>query len=288
MDHDLLGLIINRVLAKLTGYSLLQIHPQPLPVGVSNRHLHLSAADLETLFGAGYQLQRQRDLQQPGQFVAAETVNIAGPKGCIEKARILGPVRKQTQVEISRSDGYKLGLNPPVRESGNLQGSSGVTIIGPRGAVYLNEGLIVARRHIHMSPDDAVNYGVADGDILQISTNGERSLVFDQVTVRVNPKFILELHLDIDEANAAGINQGDLAHLLTDPSKRAVKNKGSQPQAEKKPTVTPLSLITEDNVRSAWKNKAPLHARKNAITTPLARDTIKDLGVEIVWSDLDE
>lgn len=288
MDQQLLQAIITRVLAKITGYSLMRIHPQPLPVGVSNRHLHLSSGDLELLFGSGYHLQLQRDLLQPDQFAALETVNIAGPKGCIEKVRVLGPVRKQTQVEISRSDGYKLGLNPPIKESGKLQGSCGVTLIGPLGSVYLREGLIIAQRHIHMSPDDAVCYGVVDGENVQVKTGGERSLVFDQVIVRVSRKFCLEFHLDIDEANAAGISQGEFVNLLTNNTAVMMANKSLQPKSGQKLQGTPLSLITEDSVRMAWKNKTDLFAIKSAIFTPLARDTMKELGVDVIWGDLHE
>lgn len=282
MDQELLRTIITRILAKITGYSLMPAHPQPLPVGVSNRHLHLSSADLEALFGAGYQLQRQRDLLQPGQFAAMETVNIAGPKGCIEKVRVLGPVRKQTQVEVSRGDGYKLGLNPPIRESGKLQGSCGVTLIGPKGSVHLKEGLIIAQRHIHMSPDDAVHYGVADGENVQVKTGGERSLVFDQVLVRVSRNFNLEFHLDIDEANAAGIRQGDLVNLLTDNSVIEMRNKSVQFKNERKIPDTPFTLVTEEIVRSAWKNKTAILVTDGSIFTPLARDTIKELGMEVI------
>lgn len=288
MDQELLRLIITRVLARITGYSLMQIHSLPIPVGVSNRHLHLSAVDLEALFGTGYQLQWRRDLLQPGQFAAMETVTIAGPKGCIEKVRVLGPVRQQTQVEVSRSDAYKLGFNPPLRESGKLQGSCPVTLIGPRGSVYRKEGLIVAQRHIHMSPAEAVTFGVADGENVQVKTGGERSLVFDRVIVRVSPHFSLEFHLDTDEANAAGISQGDFVHLLTNNAQPVTKNKSNQERTGNKSQNTFLSLITEDTVRSAWKNKTALLAGKNTIITPLARDTIKELGVEVTWGDRHE
>lgn len=287
MDQELLKKIITRVLARITGFSLLRIHPQPIPVGVSNRHLHLSSADLEALFGAGYQLQKGRDLLQPRQFAAMETVSIAGPKGCIEKVRVLGPIRERTQVEVSRTDGYRLGLNPPLRESGKLQGSCPVTLIGPLGSVYLQEGLIIAQRHLHMSPADAVCYGVADGDNIQIRIGGERNLVFDRVKVRVSPDYHLEFHLDTDEANAAGISQGDLVNLLTDDLQSSVINKSAPERAEKSPE-TVLSLITEETVRMAWENKTTLLATKSTIFTPLARDTMKELGVEVIWGDRDE
>jgi len=287
LDQELIQKIIARVLAKITGYSLQRMHPKPIPVGVSNRHLHLSATDLETLFGTGYRLQRFRDLRQPGQFAAVETVNIAGPKGCLEKVRVLGPVRNKTQVEISRTDSYKLGLNPPVRESGDLNESCGVSLTGPCGSVYLNEGLIIARRHIHMSPADAGDYGVKDGDNVQVAIAGERSLVFDRTIVRVDPDFRLELHLDTDEANAAGVDGQSLFYLLTavPQTTPATNSQGNENRLRKNEKSQEVSLITDEAVREAGKNKTKLMATKDTIITPLARDTIKELQVEIIWSD---
>ena len=190
-------------------------HPRPIPVGISGRHVHCSAGDLETLYGSGHSLLRQRELSQPGQYAAAESVTLVGPKGCLERVRVLGPLRERTQVEISRSDAVHLGLNPPVRESGDLDGTLGVTIVGPQGPVPLREGLIVARRHIHMSPTEAEFFGVKNGENVRVLAGNERNLIFDQVTVRVKPGFALELHLDTDEANAAGLGNGDTVRLLT-------------------------------------------------------------------------
>ena len=155
-------------------------------VGVSNRHVHLSKEDLEVLFGKGYQLTPVKDLRQPGQFAAKETVTIVGPKGAIENVRVLGPIRKETQVEISRTDAFKLGLNPPVRDSGDLDGTPGIVIVGPAGVVVKNRGVILAKRHIHMHPKDAQHYGVKDKDIVRVIVEkGERRLIFDDVLVRV-------------------------------------------------------------------------------------------------------
>lgn len=288
MDQNFLRTVISRVLAKMTGYSLMQMHGQGIPVGVSNRHLHLSVADLETLFGAGYQLRPLRPLSQPGQFAAEETVTIAGPKGCLEKVRILGPARSASQVEISRTDAYRLGLNPPVRESGKTQASSPVTLVGPKGSVYLKEGLIIAQRHLHMTPDDAIKFGVGDGERVQVMTNGERSLVFDQVLVRVNPEFSLEFHVDTDEANAAGLRQGDQVYLLTKKFMAESEWERKQEPTEEENRTEPLAIITEETVRSAWKNKMSLVAGEGCIVTPLAYDTIKELGVNLIWGDRDE
>ncbi|MCI8647248.1 MAG: phosphate propanoyltransferase [Firmicutes bacterium] len=179
--------------------------PCGIPVGVSNRHLHLSQADLDTLFGAGYQLTPIKDLSQPGQFACKETVTICGPKGAIEKIRVLGPVRSKTQVEILTGDGFKLGVSAPARLSGDLAGTPGITIIGPKGSVQIKEGLIVAQRHIHMTPQDAALYDVHDGQIVDIEIEGPRGGTYANVAVRANDASALECHVDTEEANAMSI-----------------------------------------------------------------------------------
>ncbi len=186
-----------------------------VPVGISNRHVHLSQGDLEKLFGQGHQLTNIKDLSQPGQFAADETVTLVGPKGVIQRVRVLGPVRSKTQVEISRTDAFALGVRPPVRDSGDLNDSAGlVTIVGPKGAVTLSEGVILAKRHIHMTPADAEAFGVKDKDIVKVRCGGDRGLIFDQVLVRVREDFALDCHLDTDEANAAMLNNGDEVEVL--------------------------------------------------------------------------
>lgn len=177
-----------------------------IPVGVSNRHLHLSQADLDRLFGAGYQLTKIKDLSQPGQFACKETVTICGPKGAIEKVRVLGPVRSKTQVEILTGDGFKLGVSAPARLSGDLHGTPGVTLVGPKGSVQTQEGLIVAQRHIHMTPQDAARYGVQDGQIVSIQVDGPRGGTYSNVAVRANDASALECHVDTEEANAMNLS----------------------------------------------------------------------------------
>ncbi|MGE5575701.1 MAG: phosphate propanoyltransferase [Syntrophothermus sp.] len=179
-------------------------------VGISNRHVHLSQKDLEALFGPGYALKKVRDLSQPGQFVSEEMVTLVGPKGVMQNVRVLGPVRSQSQVEVSRTDSYLLGLKPPVRDSGELADTPPIVVVGPRGAVTLEKGVIVAMRHIHMTPADAERFGVKDKDIVRLRVPGPRALVFDQVLIRVRSDFALEAHLDTDEANAAFLQNGDL------------------------------------------------------------------------------
>ncbi|MCK9858095.1 phosphate propanoyltransferase [Paenibacillus sp. ATY16] len=185
-----------------------------VPVGVSARHIHLSAEHVAILFGEGSGLTEAKPLSQPGQYAANETVAVIGPKGSFPKVRILGPVRKATQLEVSRTDAFALGINPPVRESGNIQGSAGITLKGPAGEVTIEEGVIVAARHIHFHTSDAEKWGIADKQHLRVRFQGERGVVFEQVIARVSPDFALDMHIDTDEANAAGIKNGDTAEII--------------------------------------------------------------------------
>ena len=177
-----------------------------VPVGVSARHIHLTQEAVEILFGKGYQLTKKKDLMG-GQFASNECCTIVGLKlRAIENVRVLGPVRKANQVEISVTDSRKLGINVPVRESGDIKGSAPIAIVGPKGALYLNEGCIVAARHIHMSPADAIAAGVKDGDYVSVRVDNERGTTFDKVKIRVDESFTLEMHIDTDEANASEID----------------------------------------------------------------------------------
>lgn len=180
-----------------------------VPIGVSNRHIHLSKGDVEILFGAGYELTPMKDLSQPGQYACKETLTLIGPSlRPIENVRVLGPVRGKSQVEISATDSYVLKVKPPVRESGNIAGSSPIIIVGPKGIVELREGCIIANRHIHMSPSDAERFGVRDCDTVTVDVDGKRRTRWFDVQVRVHKDFRLEMHVDTDDANAAGIGNG--------------------------------------------------------------------------------
>lgn len=185
-----------------------------VPVGVSARHIHLSAEHVAILFGEGSELTIAKPLSQPGQYAANETVAVIGPKGTFPKVRILGPVRQSTQLEVSRTDAFSLGVNPPVRESGNTAGSAGITLKGPAGEVTIEEGVIVAARHIHFHTADADKWGIADKQQLKVRFQGERGVVFEHVIARVSPDFALDMHIDTDEANAAGIKNGDTAEII--------------------------------------------------------------------------
>ena len=181
-----------------------------VPIGISNRHIHLSREHLDVLFGKGYQLQKLKDLSQPGQFACKETLTIIGPSmRSIEGVRVLGPERSSTQVEISRTDSFQLKVKPPVRESGKISGSAPMTIIGPRGVVTIDEGCIIANRHIHMSLEDGQRFGVKDCDYVTVDLLGERKSRFYDVQIRVHKDFRLEMHIDTDDANAAGVKNGD-------------------------------------------------------------------------------
>ena len=186
-----------------------------IPIGVSNRHIHLSQADLETLFGAGYELTPIKELSQPGQYACKELLTIIGPSmRPIENVRVLGPVRKASQVEISATDSYVLKVKPPVRESGKIEGSAPIKIVGPKGIVELSEGCIIANRHIHMSPSEAQVFGLCDGDYVDIDVNGARRTRWFDVQVRVHKDFRLEMHVDTDDANAAGIGNGFMVEIV--------------------------------------------------------------------------
>ena len=185
-----------------------------VPIGVSARHIHLTQEHVEALFGPGYQLTKKKELMG-GQFASNETVTIVGLKlRAIENVRILGPVRKASQVEVSATDAIKLGMKVPVRESGDVKGSAPIAIVGPKGAIYLKEGCIVAMRHIHMSPKDAQAAGVKDGDIVSVKADNERGTIFNQVKIRVDDSFTLEMHIDTDEANAAKIATGNTVTII--------------------------------------------------------------------------
>lgn len=193
-----------------------------VPITASNRHIHLSPEHVERLFGRGYELTKLKDLSQPNQFAGKETVTLIGPKGKISNVRVLGPARGSTQVEVSLFDGFTLGVKPPIRNSGDIKGSEPITIQGPRGQITINEGLICAARHIHMHTSDGAAFGVNDGDLVQVKVDGVRGVIFSNVLIRVSPKYKLEMHIDLDEANAAGIKNGQLGEIAVFESRNQV------------------------------------------------------------------
>ncbi len=186
---------------------------EPFLLEVSAHHIHLSQEHVEALFGKGHELTWYSDLSQPGQFASKEQVNVIGPKGTIDRLRVLGPTRFETQLEISMTEQFKLGIHPPIRESGDLNGTPGCILEGPKGKVTLEKGVICALRHIHMPPEDALRYGVKDRATVRVRVKGDRELVFGDVLIRVSPSYKLAMHIDTDEANAANLKTGDLVYI---------------------------------------------------------------------------
>lgn len=203
--------LIDEVLNRLNS-----LHQEDLSfeVEASGRHIHLSREAIDALFGEGYQLTKVKDLSQPGQFVSKERITIAGPKGQFANVVILGPERPQSQVEVSLTDSRDLGLAVPIRESGHLEQTPGITLINGENVYVMKQGLIVAQRHIHMSPEDAKKNHVENGEVVKVKVDAARALIFDDVVVRVHPNFSTYMHIDYDEANACGFSKGIRATIL--------------------------------------------------------------------------
>lgn len=204
MSQEMATILTEKILESVRHYENFKI-----PIGVSNRHIHVSRADLDVLYGKEYALTHKSELGQPGQFAANETVTLKEPKGTFEHVRILGPVRSQSQVEISKTDSFRLGVKAPITLSGHLQGTPGITLIGPRGSVDLPCGVIIAQRHIHMTPAQAAARYLKDGQIVEVKTFGERQGILGDVVVRVSDTAGLEMHIDVDEANACSLSNHD-------------------------------------------------------------------------------
>ena len=246
-------------------------------IGVSNRHLHLSPADVEKLFGTGAGLGVDRPITQPGQFAARERVRVVGPKGSIDGVRIVGPPRGATQLELAATDCRTIGVAAPVARSGALSGSAGgVKLEGPKGAVELATGVITAARHMHCSAEDAQRLGFADGDIIRISCGkGARRVVFDDVLVRAGPTHATEVHLDTDEAAAAGVQTGDMAEILGRPWRVRRPSPGVSAAASRR-------LVTERDVSRLAAQGVTFSSDGPFLLTPAARDRAKALGL---WRD---
>jgi putative phosphotransacetylase len=204
---------VVKLITRIVIDKLKNLEKYKIPIGVSNRHVHVSQEDLEKLFGSGYVLTKKSELKQPGQFAANETVTIRGPKGEFEKVRILGPVREKSQVEVSLTDSFRLGVKAPIKESGDIDNTPGLEIAGPCGCVKIQQGTIVALRHIHMTPEWAEKMGVKDKEIVEVETLGERRGVLGDVLIRVSNKSAFEMHIDLDEANACCLTNNDCVIL---------------------------------------------------------------------------
>ena len=207
-EQELINEITKLVVQQLSHVEVYNPNDR-IPIGISARHIHLCREDVETLFGKGYQLNKKKELMG-GQFAAQECVTIIGTKlRAIENVRILGPERSKSQVEVSKTDAIKLGIHAPVRLSGDLKDSAPIALVGPKGVVYLEEGCIIARRHIHMSPADAARFEVKDKQIVKIRFESGRGGIFEDVPIRVDDTFTLEMHIDTDEANGLGISKDE-------------------------------------------------------------------------------
>lgn len=188
---------------------------KPVLIETSARHVHVSRRVLDILFGEGYELTVKKNLSQPGQFACEERVQVIGPKSSFPAVSILGPVRPETQVELSAGDARSIGVKAPIRESGDLEGSAGCRLVGPKGEVEIKDGVIIAKRHIHMTPEDAEKYGLEDKQVVSVKVDtAERSLIFGDVVVRVSPRYALAMHIDTDESNAAGCTPGLMGDIL--------------------------------------------------------------------------
>ncbi len=285
-----------------------------VPVSSSNRHAHLSQADVERLFGPGYRLTRLRDLQQPGQFAASESVTIETEKGSLS-LRVVGPARRETQVELSYTDCFKLGIRPVLRMSGETGGTPGCTLANGGRRITIDHGVIVAARHLHMSDAEASGFGLRDGDVVALQVEGERAAVLENVVVRSGDAHSMEAHIDKDEANACGLEDGRLCRILTAPravasAPRAAAQDGAEPKAaqalktyvpkaaqaasapqnppEGKTTLWDLSaeprrfLSEEDILNAARTGYKHIRCAKDAIITPLARDAASSKGIELI------
>lgn len=205
--ENLIDKVIDRIQNELDG---------SFEVEASGRHVHLSRKELDALFGTGYELTKAKDLSQPGQYASKERLTVVGPKGAYHNVVILGPVRKESQVEVSLTDCLQLGVKAPIRESGDIEGTPGIVLVNGDKSVSLNKGLIVAKRHVHMTPEDAEKLGVKNHDIVKVKVEGARPLIFDDVVIRVSPKFATYMHIDYDEANACGFSKGIRGRIIKD------------------------------------------------------------------------
>ena len=205
--QNLINEIVDEVLDRVKKEAFIQVE-------ASGRHVHLSKEDVETLFGLGYKLNKTKDLSQPGQYACKERVTLVGPKGILKNVVVLGPERKTTQVEVSLTDSNVLGIKVPIRQSGDLKNTPGLKILANDKAVDLEKGVICARRHVHMTNEDAKKFKVHDSQIISVKVFGERPLVFDDVVVRVSDKFNTSMHIDYDESNACGFSKGILGRIL--------------------------------------------------------------------------
>lgn len=258
-----------------------------IEVEASGRHIHLSREAIDFLFGEGYQLTKGKELSQPGQYACKERITIKGPKGKLENVVILGPERNESQVEVSLTDAVVLGKKVPVRESGDIEGTPGITLIHQDRELELDKGLIIAKRHIHVSPDDAEKLNVKNKEIVQVKIFGERSLIFDEVVIRIDPRFRTYMHIDFDEANACGFQKGALGKIIKKSSTNEIDEQapstgletkcefGKQMHFDKK-------VITESDLQKLFlQGIKKIRIPASSIITPLANDYVRMHSLKI-------
>lgn len=215
MNRDIIEEVVRKVKEELDNLEDVSEENNEIKLEVSARHMHLKREHIDILFGEGHELTKRLDLSQPGEFLCEERLKLVGPKGIIENVGIIGPERAKTQVEVSLTDARVLGINPPIRDSGNTVGSEDIFLVSENNMVKAEESTIVAKRHIHMRPKDAKRFGLKDGDTAQVRVDGDRSTIFDDVLVRVSENYSLSMHIDFDEANAINYNPNVKAEILT-------------------------------------------------------------------------
>ncbi|TSI07878.1 phosphate propanoyltransferase [Lysinibacillus sp. BW-2-10] len=285
MDEQLIQAIVEQVLTQLNQTATPTEAPdQKIPIAISARHVHLSLEHIEHLFGEGYTLTPKSELSQPGQFAAMEQVTIVGPKDAISNVRVLGPARDLTQVEVSLTDARKLGIPAPLRFSGDIQNSAPVTIVGPKGSIYLHEGCIVAASHIHMSPEDARRFNVTDGQSINVRAYSARPVIFTNVKIRVSERYQLEMHIDTDEGNAAFIQGSAYGEIISEEETNqpipTIKKEASTPEQKKELIVYQKKVLTEQAVLKL--TTPELLLPKKTIVTALAEDAARRKGITLV------
>ncbi len=276
MDSILIDSIVKEVLKRINNESLIEVE-------ASGRHVHLSRKDVELLFGEGYKLTPAKELSQPGQFACEERVTITGPKGSIKNVVILGPERKATQVEISLTDALSLGIKAPIRESGKIDNTPGITISSSKASIIMDKGVIVAKRHIHITPEDALKYGVKDSQIVKVEVLGERPLIFDDTIIRVSQQYRTYMHIDYDEANACGYKKGVFCKILNDNNNKLQKTNSDNFNNANQIEIKGKKAITEADIKKSYLSGIKtITISKESMITPLAVDFIRINNIKII------
>ncbi len=278
MEENLVREVVKKVLKSLNNVR------GTIPVEASARHVHLSQNDVKKLFGENYELTKKKDLSQPGQYQCNERVTLIGAKGTIHGVAVLGPAREHTQVEVSNTDARVLGINPPVRESGKLSNSASIYIATENGVIECREAAIVAKRHIHMKPEDAKNFNVMDKQMVSVRIMSERPVILEDVVVRVHKNYKLSMHIDIDEANAVGYTNETVGQVLIQGQETVPMNSISKTIEDKSKEVSlnKKVICERDICQNFTKSCDKVLIPKKSIITPLAIDYIKANNIQLI------